>query len=55
MLILLLGKSSISCRFLHGVGMYGHEQISPVLVPYFPNPESPENRAHCVDINSLGR
>jgi hypothetical protein len=24
MLILWLGKSSTSCRFLHGAGMYGH-------------------------------
>jgi hypothetical protein len=55
MLILLLGKSSISCRFLHGVVAAFYQQISHVLVPYFPIPESPENRAVCVDINSLGR
>jgi hypothetical protein len=55
MLILLLGKSSISCRFLHGMGMYGHTVDFARFSALFFQPESPENRAHCVDINSLGR
>ena len=59
MLILLLGKSRISCKFLqrHYRCFY-----SPGFTPYWDlfgtflvTLESSENRALCVDINSFGR
>jgi hypothetical protein len=58
MLILLLGKSRISCKFLQ----WHQVLLSPGLYPFWDRfgtflvaPESPENRALCVDINSFGR
>jgi len=55
MLVLLTGKSRISCSFLHGLP----NQSGQLNLAHFENflaiPESPENRAPRVDINSFGR
>ena len=55
MLVLLTGKSRISCRFLHGL----RNQSRQLNLAHFENflaiPESPEIRVLCVDINSFGR
>jgi hypothetical protein len=58
MLILLLGKSRISCRFLQwhcGALIAGFYPFLDLLGTFLVALESPENRALCVDINSFGR
>jgi len=58
MLILLLGKSRISCRFLQWHYRCFYSRFLPLLDllgTFLVALESPENRALCVDINSFGR
>ena len=58
MLILLPGKSRISCRFLQWHYRCFYSRFLPLLRPFcafLVGLESPENRALCVDINSFGR
>jgi hypothetical protein len=58
MLILLLGKSRISCKFLQWHSRCFYSRVLPLLDLFgtlLVALESPENRALCVDINSFGR
>ena len=58
MLILLLGKSRISCRFLQWHFRCFYSRFLPLFGlfgTFLVALESPENRALCVDINSFGR
>jgi len=48
MLILLLGSQAFSCRFLHGMGHVWAYSGFRRLAALFFQPESPENRTHCV-------